>query len=179
MPLHSKLRQEKVQLFFDTFRPNRTDSLLDVGGSPGIGDEFSALHSYFDDVSLLNIRKVDHPKAILGDACEIPLADKSIDWVFSNALIEHVGNHSRQQRMADEVRRVSRKGYFIATPNRLFPIDPHTYIPFLHLMPEPVIDKVADGAYWMLSPGAMRRLFPGAQVEVMGFGTSIVALQQF
>jgi hypothetical protein len=178
MPLHSKFRQEKVQLFFQSFRPNPADSLLDVGGAPGIGTEFSTLHTYFDNVWLLNIRKVDHPRAIVGDACEIPLADKSIDWVFSNALIEHVGSYLKQKRMADEVRRVARKGYFVATPNRFFPIDPHTYVPFLHLMPEPVIDKVADGAYWMLSPGTMRKLFPDARVHVVGFGTSIVSLQK-
>jgi hypothetical protein len=176
-PLHANLRSKKLDLFFQTFAPHPTDSLLDVGGCPGA--EYTSLHSFFAHVALLNIRPVDHPKGILGDACKMSLPDKSFDWVFSNALIEHVGNFSKQFEMAEEVRRVARKGYFIATPNRHFPIDPHTYIPFFHLMPETTIDRVAVGAYWMLSPTDMKALFPSATVMTTGFGTSVVAMETF
>ncbi len=45
----------------------------------------------------------------------LPFKDKSYDIVFSNSVIEHVGNLEKQKQFADEVQRVG-KSYFIQTP---------------------------------------------------------------
>ena len=31
---------------------------------------------------------------------------------------------------------VARHGVFVTTPNRLFPVDPHTLLPFVHWLPD-------------------------------------------
>jgi len=54
--------------------------------------------------------------------------------VFSNSVIEHLGSFDRQQRMAMEVQRVG-KCYFIQTPNRYFPLEPHFLLPFFQFYP--------------------------------------------
>jgi len=178
-PAHEVLRKQKVELFFRLLHPSPEDSLLDVGGSVGMSGEFRPIYEFFSRVTTLNIRPPDSNdrlcRFIQGNACAMPFADKSFDWVFSNAVIEHVGDRHLQMMMADEVRRVSRRGYFIATPNWWFPLDPHSMTPFYHWLPE---SRKGDDPYWMLSSRDMRSLFPEAQTLSSGFGTSVVSLHR-
>ena len=54
-----------------------------------------------------------------------PFGDKEFDWVFSNAVIEHVGDEQAQLQFINEMVRVSRNVFF-TTPNKYFPIESHT-----------------------------------------------------
>lgn len=60
-----------------------------------------------------------------------PFKDKQFDWVFCNAVIEHVGNYEAQLLFIKEMVRVSKNVYF-TTPNKYFPIDSHTMLFFTH-----------------------------------------------
>jgi SAM-dependent methyltransferase len=62
---------------------------------------------------------------VQGDACALPFADGEFDIVFSNAVIEHVGDRERQRQLVSEALRVGRR-IFITTPNCRFPIEVHT-----------------------------------------------------
>ncbi len=64
-----------------------------------------------------------------------PFADGEFDWVFSNAVVEHVGDAAAQQRFVRELMRVARRGVVFTTPAREFPIETHTTLPFLHWWP--------------------------------------------
>ncbi|MBV9610229.1 MAG: class I SAM-dependent methyltransferase [Acidobacteria bacterium] len=179
-PAHEFLRRQKVDLFFTVLRPDREDSLLDVGGGLGISGEFAAVYDFFPDVTTLNILPRSDSDSELkcfvqGNACSMPFADQSFDWVFSNAVIEHVGDRKSQRMMADEIRRVARLGYFIATPNWWFPLDPHTMVPFYHWLP---LSRTGPDPYWMLSTRDMQELFPEAQAVSSGFATSVVSLHR-
>ena len=55
--------------------------------------------------------------------------------VFSNSVIEHVGDRASQRRFASEVQRVGR-AYWVQTPNRWFPIEQHLLTPFVHWLPK-------------------------------------------
>jgi 2-polyprenyl-3-methyl-5-hydroxy-6-metoxy-1,4-benzoquinol methylase len=63
--------------------------------------------------------------------------DKQFEVVFSNSVIEHVGNLGDQKRMADEVMRTGKR-YFVQTPNYYFPIEPHVLLPAYHWLPRSV-----------------------------------------
>ncbi len=49
-------------------------------------------------------------------------------------MIEHVGDYSRIKLFAKEVKRVSKK-YWIQTPYKHFPIEPHLVFPFFQNLP--------------------------------------------
>jgi hypothetical protein len=77
-----------------------------------------------------------------------------LDFVLCNAVLEHVP-YEKQDLLAREIRRVARFGYFVATPFKWFPIDPHTYLPLYHLLPANIQRVVVR-----LSLGHMRRFEP-------------------
>lgn len=60
-----------------------------------------------------------------------PFRDKEFDWVFSNAVIEHVGDDNDQVQFVNEMMRVGRKVFF-TTPCKYFPVESHTNVFFLH-----------------------------------------------
>lgn len=60
-----------------------------------------------------------------------PFKDKEFDWVFSNAVIEHVGYENDQVQFINEMLRVG-KNVFFTTPNKYFPVDSHTNTMFRH-----------------------------------------------
>ena len=62
---------------------------------------------------------------------DFPFPDLAFDIVHSNAVIEHVGSADAQRHFLRELRRVGRSG-MITTPNKYFPIETHTLLPFLH-----------------------------------------------
>jgi len=56
---------------------------------------------------------------------EFPFTENEFDWVFSNAVIEHVGTETDQLLFLNEMLRVG-KNVFFTTPNKWFPIESHT-----------------------------------------------------
>lgn len=183
-PVHRKLRSQKCDLFFEALRPQPADSLLDVGGGTGILGEFDRVYRYFATVQVVNLDPqtisqagLEHVKCSIADGCCLPFCDGSFDWVFSNAVIEHVGGPERQFRFAEEIRRVARKGYFVATPDRHFPIDPHTLLPFYQFLSphwQRRVCRISPGYLRryepidLLSAADLRDLFPLATVQKLG-----------
>ena len=61
--------------------------------------------------------------------------DKEFDFVHSSAVLEHVGSREKQTIFLSEAWRVARKGIFITTPNRWFPVEFHTVMLLAHWLP--------------------------------------------
>jgi hypothetical protein len=132
--LASQLRQRRANMFLELLPRNRAVSILDVGGN-----EHFWLNVWDDrcqhiSITLLNLTEENLSGKIpavsySGDARNMNcFHDRQFDFCFSNSVIEHVGNFGDQVRAAREVRRVC-KGYFIQTPYRYFPIEPHFHFP--------------------------------------------------
>jgi hypothetical protein len=114
-------------------------SILDVGGSELFWERVGFTQEPDVTVVLLNLGEVEttNPNCtgVTGDARHMPeFGDKEFDIVFSNSVIEHVGNYDQQRQMAEEIRRVGLR-YFVQTPNRFFPIEPHFLFPFFQFLP--------------------------------------------
>jgi hypothetical protein len=72
---------------------------------------------------------------VQADGRSLPFADREFDYVHSSAVLEHVGSRESQAVFLRELWRVARKGVFVTTPNRWFPIEFHSVMPFVHWLP--------------------------------------------
>ena len=109
------------------------------------------------------------------DGTALPFADGAFPVVFSNSVIEHVPE-KLQAAFATEIRRVGER-YFVQTPNRYFPIEPHYQMPFVQFLPERVLKALnkrftmgfrQKGAWYetrLLSARELQRLFPDGVIH--------------
>ncbi len=136
---------------------------------------------------------------INGDALHMDMIeDQSYDIVYSNSVIEHVGGFEKQKRFASEIKRVG-KSFWVQTPNRFFPVEPHLMFPFSQFMPPAMERWIAmnwpgsNYRKWgieeervflflenthLLSESELKILFPTSNIfkeRVAGFTKSMVA----
>lgn len=194
-----------MRQFSERLGIGRETRVLDVGGTPAnwlLLDEGPR-------VTLLNMPRANEPCPegfdwVSGDGCALPFRDGAFDVVFSNSVIEHVGSAERQRQFASECRRVGR-AYWVQTPNRGAPVEPHLLMPFLHWLPRRWQERIIRRwTLWealekpspdrrqfylehylrdirLLSARQMRALFPDAVIlreRVLGWTKSLVAVSR-
>lgn len=191
--LQRRFRSARMREFESRFRIDAATRILDVGGTPGNW----GLLSVHPRVTLLNNEQeaVDRSSVperfsyVVADARALPFADGAFDIVYSNSVIEHVGSAADQERMAGEVRRVGR-GYYVQTPNRWFPIEPHivtepgVWRPLVHYLPRAWQHPLMPPWYRkirLLGRRDFGGMFPDGAVEserVAGLSKSFIATRQ-
>ncbi len=220
----TRLRQQRIALFTTLLAkvspndPERPLQLLDVGGTAFFW-HILGMDSVLQTASVskteavytqpihihITLLNISQPGAVppnftnlIGDGCAMPqFQNQQFDIVFSNSVIEHVGDWARQQAFAQEVRRVGRC-YFVQTPNHYFPIEPHFFFPGFQFLPVRarvwLVQHFALGWFprlpdeaaarreveqiQLLSTAKVRNLFPQAQIHAerfMGMTVGIVA----
>ncbi len=205
--LATRLRRRRFRRFHDLVvrldkKPLR---ILDVGGTLS----FWSTMDYLDrgreiELTLLNLSRTESPyphvTTVAGDARDMrAFCDGQFDFVFSNSVIEHVGDLGDQKRMADEVRRVS-KGYFLQTPNLYFPLEPHFLFPYFQFLPlsvkvfllrhfrvgwhgptrDPQKAKRTATSVRLLKKSELARLFPDGRIveeRFLGFVKSLIVFK--
>jgi Methyltransferase domain len=165
------------------------DRVLDVGGLP-----FNwSLVPRSPRLVMLNVVLPNAPAPgppvawVIGDGRRLPFEDGAFDLVYSNSVIEHVGDFESQRRFAEECRRVGR-GYYVQTPNRRFPIEVHLMRPFVHWMPRRVQERMLRRRKgWflreirLLDRSEVGRLFEDAEIwqeRVLGLCKSLIAVRR-
>jgi hypothetical protein len=71
-------------------------------------------------------------EVVQGDGCVGGFG--KFDLVFSNSVLEHVGGHARRKQFADVIQE-SGPAYWVQTPYRYFPIEPHWLFPGFQFLP--------------------------------------------
>jgi hypothetical protein len=148
---------------------------------------------------------LDHPEDgyepwidfVRADACAGAFG--KYDLVFSNSLMEHLGGHARRQQFADVVQ-TSAPSWWIQTPYRYFPIEPHWFFPGFQFMPfrarlavcqhwntlhEPARKDRTEAAELvasteLISATEMSMYFPGSEIwfeRMAGIPKSLVAVK--
>jgi len=189
-----------MAVFFRALTVTERTTVVDLGGAASTWDWLDVRPR----LVLVNL-DADCPRdgfdSVVADALASPFRDGSFDVVFSNSLIEHLGTKQRQEAFASEVRRLSKTGYFVQTPNKWFPIEPHYLAPLVQFVPRkirPAVIRWMTPFGWLRKPSReecrgicreirllsareMRRLFPDADIvreRFLGVTKSLMAVRR-
>jgi hypothetical protein len=197
------MRRRRMEQLLRAFPRLAEWRVLDVGGTIDLW----LLCPARPRLVLLNTPRGSEPappgvETVLGDGTCLPFADGSFDLVFSNSVIEHVGDAEAQARFAAEIQRVAPR-YWLQTPDRWFPVEAHLWTPFVHYLPKHwqrtvvphfsiwrwLTHHSADQRQFyidhylsdirLLAASEVRRLFPRATIvreRFLGLSKSIIAI---
>jgi ubiquinone/menaquinone biosynthesis C-methylase UbiE len=136
----TKMRKNRHAIFVDLLRSIPPPvKILDVGGTESYWKAMQFPESDRYEIVVLNLEEQEitsrYIKSVKGNATSMKeIGDLSFDVVFSNSVIEHVGDFAAQRSMASEVSRIGKR-YFIQTPNYWFPMEPHFLLPGYQWLP--------------------------------------------
>ena len=185
-------RERKLQLFLELLRPGPETTVLDVGvtdapfGGGSTDNFFEALYPWPRQVTAVGRTSLDRfaeafPQVtvVRADGRELPFDDGAFDVGFSNAVVEHVAGVTEQRRFVHELCRVAQR-VFVTTPNRFFPLEVHSLVPFAHWLPRGARDRVLrargfDDVLEPLGPKDLASLFPYS-VRVLNRGMTLIAV---
>jgi SAM-dependent methyltransferase len=128
--------------FMAHMKPSETCRILDVGVSDVVSDGANVLERKYrlqKNITACGLGEGIEFQSAFPDVrytriepnSKLPFGDHAFDIVTSNAVLEHVGSEDNQRAFIRELCRLGKK-VFITVPNRYFPIEHHTAIPFLH-----------------------------------------------
>ncbi|MCU0532830.1 MAG: class I SAM-dependent methyltransferase [Hydrococcus sp. Prado102] len=184
-------RAKRFQKFLSLVKPPTNARIIDLGGTAYMWQLID--HNF--EVTIVNlpssVTECEMPDGTLrerlegynfveGDATNLSglFADKSFDIVFSNSVIEHVGDEKKQAAFAAEVRRLA-DAYWVQTPSNFFPLEAHTGVLFYWQLPQWVRDRLIRSwepklPVWtdmikelrVLKKTHMKKLFPDAKIYI-------------
>lgn len=140
-------RRRRFRRFLERIQPQPHERILDVGG---YAETWVPHAPCAKSIDLINLHEAPVTEAqagshgltaLVGDGTGLDFPDASYDIVFSNSVIEHVGDVEAQRRFAEEIRRVGGR-LWVQTPARSFFIEPHYIAPFIHWLPKSLQAKL-------------------------------------
>ena len=217
--LSRRARAKRGEVFLQSFTLGPHTKVLDLGCGDGSnidgilkGTLVSPQNVYVADLGSHVEKAAERSgfKAVLiPESGRLPFPDKYFDVVFCSSVIEHVtipkaeewrlqsGTEfkkqakARQAEFASEIQRLA-KQYFVQTPNKWFPIESHTWLPFVGWLPRRFLIPVLrlTNRIWvkktapdwnLLTKENMRQLFPDSEIQVekvFGLTKSIMAIKR-
>ena len=186
-------REQKLQLFRELMQPGPDSTVVDVGvtdapfGGGSTDNFFEAFYPWPERITAVGRTELSRftaafpvVRAVRADGRDLPFEDGAFDLGFSNAVVEHVGGGREGQRaFVHELCRVARR-VFVTTPNRFFPLEVHTLLPFAHWLPGGARTRVLraagfDDVLEPLGPRELAALFP-YRVRVLNRGMTLIAV---
>jgi ubiquinone/menaquinone biosynthesis C-methylase UbiE len=168
-------RVRKARRVLEHMRAHDLWSVLTVGtGWRGLTEV--VIGSVTDQVVYSDLsQRMNKRPYVCADGLALPFRDGAFDLVFSNAVIEHVGDERDQQRFVDEHRRVARH-CVLTTPNRWFPVESHTRAVLRHWSPRWRTGR-RDVFTRLLSRAELARLLPpSARIEGRWWSPTFLAV---
>jgi ubiquinone/menaquinone biosynthesis C-methylase UbiE len=213
-------RLGRAALFRSLFDLKPTTRILDLGGCDGVhinsvlaDTPVTPSNVYIADTSRAELgsaaARFGYSMVVVSESDPLPFPDRFFDVVFCSSVLEHVtlpiqevwGEKSgsrfrrrariRQRMFAKEISRVG-SGYFVQVPYRWFPVETHTWLPFLGYLPRAVQCvlmrisnrywiKAATPDFYLPTAGEMAEYFPDAEIRrerIWGMTKSLIAVKR-
>lgn len=196
-----RARKAMYEMFVEQLRPTEADRVVDIGVTP---DEemidsnfFEQLYPWRERITATSVEDASNIEQrfpgvtfVQTEPGRLPFEDAAFELAFCSAVVEHVGPENQKSFVA-EVTRVA-GGCFVTVPNRWYPIEVHTFLPFLHWLPRSThrrLLRLLRRPFWadpanlhLLSAREFVALFPPeANVRILrkrtfGFTSNLVAV---
>lgn len=201
--VRTESRSKRAALFKTLFRLGPETRLLDLGGANGayahalLADtRVQPANVCVADIEEATVQAATktfgYAGVVLAGDGPLPFADRAFDVVLCSSVLEHVTVPATeiwserstrafrrraiaaQTRFAAEIRRVG-NGHFVQVPYRWFPIETHSWLPFLSYLPRPLQCRVIAGAnrtwikktvpdFYLPTAAEMAGYFPGSRL---------------
>lgn len=132
----------------------RNKRILEVGGGSGLisyemskcGNEVICIDlqdaKVKEATNKYGIQVKNYSNFLIADGTKLPFKSDCFDIIVCNQVIEHVPKQHQQQLIDNIYRVLKQKGlFYITTPNKIWPIEPHTKLPFLSYLPKKLAGK--------------------------------------
>jgi SAM-dependent methyltransferase len=215
----TRARSERARLFRENFDFDADTKVLDLGSEDGAniaailaGTKVPPENVFIADIDQRALdrgkERFGFTRVLLKEGGALAFADGFFDVIYCSSVIEHVtvpktqiweirsGREFRerswkqQQGFAADIIRAGRQ-YFVQTPCRSFPVESHTWLPFVGMIPREIFIPVLQAAnvLWvkgsipdfnLLAVYEMQKLFPDARIELekkFGLTKSIMAIK--
>lgn len=214
-------RKKRASLFRHWFDLNSETKILDLGSEIGSnisnvlkGTPVLPQNIFIADIdqnAILEGEKLfGFTPVLINEGQPLNYEEGYFDIVYCSSVIEHTTlpkseiwkvtsnaafksrSWIRQVEFAAEIKRLG-KQFFVQTPNANFPIESHTWLPFMGYLPRPAFLKIlkltnqlwvkkAEPDFNLLNEEDMEKLFPEARIEKeikWGLVKSIMAIRSF
>lgn len=216
-----RARDKRASVFRNAFLIDGNTTILDLGSETGSnihsvlqGTHFKPKNIYIADIDSSLIEKgaksYGFVPVLISESEQLPFEDGFFDIVYCSSVIEHVTvpkeqvwslysgkefkdrSLKRQKAFAKEIQRLG-KQYFVQTPYKHFPVESHSWLPFLSWLPRrmliPVLKitnsfwvKKTSPDWYLLNQKEMSRLFQDANIyfeKSLGLKKSIMAIKNY
>lgn len=139
-PFLTHFRRRRVRALYRLLGIRASTKLLDLGGNWFFWKLAVSERLPLPQITIVNLypelaERDVRGRWVIADGRRLPFRDQAFDLVFSNSVIEHLGDWPSQVAFAREISRIGRR-HFVQTPNRWFPVEPHLLTPFIHWLPK-------------------------------------------
>jgi len=212
-------REKRADIFRNTFCLREDTKILDLGSESGSnvnallkGTPVQNKNVYIADIEPETVYKGSKEygfnPVVISESEALPFDDDFFDIVYCSSVIEHVTipkekvwdlnsdrqfrteSLARQKEFANEIRRLG-KQYFVQTPYKYFPIESHSWLPFVAWFPRRFLIPVLrfTNHFWikktspdwnLLNKSEMRELFYDADIideKKLGLTKSLMAIR--
>ncbi len=219
--ISKKARERRASIFRNAFRLNENTKVLDLGSEIGCnihavlqGTPVKPENTYIADIDSVLIEKGNklfgYVPVLISESEKLPFDDQFFDIVYCSSVIEHVTVSKsqvwslysgkefrekalrRQKDFSNEINRLGQQ-YFVQTPYKHFPVESHSWLPFIAWLPRRVLISVLQftNLFWvkktspdwyLLNKSEMSDLFEDAKIvneKSFGITKSIMAIKSF
>ncbi|MCP3849615.1 MAG: class I SAM-dependent methyltransferase [Gammaproteobacteria bacterium] len=214
-----RAREKRASVFRNSFLIDENTKILDLGSETGSnihtvlqGTPFKPQNIYIADIDSSLIEKGANTygfvPVLISESEQLPFDDGFFDIVYCSSVIEHVTvpkeqvwslysgkefqvkSFKRQKVFASEIRRLG-KQYFVQTPYKHFPVESHSWLPFIAWLPRrlliPILKitntfwvKKTSPDWYLLNRNEMNGLFQDANIvseKSLSLTKSIMAIK--